>query len=95
MSEWTGSTGAGCSKWKSARIGNRAEKLAQNSAKDQLNRGVLTKLSIGKNGEYMSDRSLERARLQPAPHIDLVDLRHGWEAVPFQNSNAESFSAGC
>ncbi|HXM19773.1 MAG TPA: hypothetical protein VN948_00735, partial [Terriglobales bacterium] len=39
--------------------------------------------------------SLEGARLQAAPYIVFKDLRHGWEAVPFQNSNAESFSASC
>jgi len=42
----------------------------------------------------VSGWSLEGARLQAAPHIDLVDLRHGWEAVPFQNSNAGSLTAG-
>jgi hypothetical protein len=33
--------------------------------------------------------SFERARLQAAPCIVCKDLRHGWEAVPFQNSNAQ------
>jgi hypothetical protein len=36
-----------------------------------------------------------KARLEAAPCIVFEDLRHGWEAVPFQNSNAESFSASC
>ena len=36
---------------------------------------------------------LERARLQAAPHIVFKDLRHGYEAVPFQNSHTASFSA--
>src|ERR1700674_291788 len=43
----------------------------------------------------ISGWSLEGARLQAAPYIVFKDLRHGWEAVPFQNSNAESFSASC
>jgi hypothetical protein len=34
---------------------------------------------------------LERARLRAEPCIDFKDLRHGWEAVPFQKSNAKSF----
>jgi hypothetical protein len=34
---------------------------------------------------------LEGARLQAAPNIVLKDLRHGWKAVPFQNSNAQRF----
>jgi hypothetical protein len=33
--------------------------------------------------------------LKPRHCIVFEDLRHGWEAVPFQNSNAESFSASC
>jgi len=37
--------------------------------------------------------SFEGARLQAAPYIVFKDLRHGWEAVPFQNSNADSFPA--
>jgi hypothetical protein len=41
----------------------------------------------------ISDWSLEGARLQAAPHIVFKGLRHGWEAVPFQNFNAENFSA--
>jgi hypothetical protein len=41
----------------------------------------------------ISGVSFEGARLQAAPYIVFKDLRHGWEAVPFQNSNAESFSA--
>ena len=32
--------------------------------------------------------SLERARLRAAPYIIFKDSRHGWEAVPFQNSSA-------
>jgi len=47
---------------------------------------------LRKNAE-ISGWSLEGARLQAAPYIVFKDLRHGWEAVPFQNSNAESFSA--
>jgi hypothetical protein len=39
------------------------------------------------------DWSLEGARLQAAPYIVFKDLRHGSEAVPFQNSDAGSFSA--
>jgi hypothetical protein len=39
----------------------------------------------------ISGWSLEGARLQAAPYIVFKDLRHGWEAVPFQNSNARSF----
>jgi hypothetical protein len=49
---------------------------------------------VRKNAE-ISGWSLEGARLQAAPYIVFKDLRHGWEAVPFQNSNAESFSASC
>jgi hypothetical protein len=29
---------------------------------------------------------------EAAPYIVFKDLRHGWEAVPFQNSDAGSFS---
>jgi len=32
--------------------------------------------------------SLERARLQAAPHNVSKGLRHGWEAVPVQNFRA-------
>ena len=39
----------------------------------------------------MGDEGFERARLQAAPLSDLNDLRHGWEAVPFQNSFARGF----
>jgi hypothetical protein len=49
---------------------------------------------LRKNPE-LGDWSLERARLQAAPHIISEELRHGWEAVPFQNSTAGSFSAAC
>jgi hypothetical protein len=42
-------------------------------------------------GVYERPDSLEGARLQAAPHIVLEDFRHGWEAVPFQNSNREYF----
>jgi len=40
-----------------------------------------------------SGPSFEGARLQAAPYIVFKDLRHGWEAMPFQKSNAKSFSA--
>jgi hypothetical protein len=30
-----------------------------------------------------------------ALYIVFKVLRHGWEAVPFQNSDAQSFSASC
>ena len=39
----------------------------------------------------MGDESFERARLEAAPLSNLNDLRHGWEAVPFQNSYARGF----
>jgi hypothetical protein len=39
----------------------------------------------------LGDWSLERARLQAAPYIISKDLRHGSEAVLFQNSAAGSF----
>jgi hypothetical protein len=45
--------------------------------------------SLRKNLE-ISGWSLEGARLA-APYIVFKDLRHGREAVPFQNSNARSF----
>ena len=41
----------------------------------------------------IGDWGLERARLPAAPHAVFNDLWHGWEAVPFQNSDAQSFSA--
>jgi len=41
----------------------------------------------------MSVRSLERARPQAAPYIVFEDLRHGWEAVPFQK--VQPFPATC
>jgi hypothetical protein len=37
--------------------------------------------------------SFEGARLPAAPYIVFKELRQGWEAVPFQNFNAKSFSA--
>jgi hypothetical protein len=39
----------------------------------------------------IGDWSFERARLPAAPHIVFNALRHGREAVPFQNSDARSF----
>ena len=36
----------------------------------------------------MGDESFERVRLQAAPLSDLNDFRHGWKAVPFQDSCA-------
>jgi hypothetical protein len=41
----------------------------------------------------ISGWNFEGARLRAAPYIVFKDLRHGWEAVPFQNSNAKSFFA--
>jgi hypothetical protein len=41
----------------------------------------------------ISGWSLEGARLQAAPYIVFKELWHGWKAVPFQNSNAESSQA--
>jgi hypothetical protein len=34
---------------------------------------------------------LERTRLQAAPYIVFKNLRHGWEAVPLQEFNAQGF----
>ncbi len=47
--------------------------------------------SLRKNVE-ISGWGPERARLRAEPYIDFKDLRHGWEAVPFQKSNAKSFA---
>jgi hypothetical protein len=44
-----------------------------------------------KNGRL----GFERARLAAAPYIVFKVLWRGWEAVPFQDSDAESFSASC
>jgi hypothetical protein len=41
------------------------------------------------------DWILEGARLSAPPYSIFKDLRHGWEAVPLQNSDAERFSASC
>jgi hypothetical protein len=46
--------------------------------------------SLRKNVE-ISGWGLERAGLRAEPYIDFKDLRHDWEAVPFQKSNAKSF----
>jgi hypothetical protein len=46
--------------------------------------------SLRKNVEICG-WGLEKARLRAEPYIDFKDLRHGWEAVPFQKSNAKSF----
>jgi len=45
---------------------------------------------LRKNFE-IGDWGFERARLSAAPHIVFSDLRYGWEAVPFENSDAQSF----
>jgi hypothetical protein len=50
-------------------------------------------LNSSRKNVEMSGWALKRARLQAEPYIDFKDLRHGWEAVPFQKSNAKSFSA--
>jgi hypothetical protein len=50
-------------------------------------------------GEQLAEKhrnqrlGLERARLQAAPYIVFKNLRHGWEAVPLQEFNAQDFSA--
>ncbi|HXM22412.1 MAG TPA: hypothetical protein VN948_14245, partial [Terriglobales bacterium] len=62
----------------------------RSSLTNGLGKGTASQLA--ENAE-ISGWSLEGARLQAAPYIVFKDLRHGWEAVPFQNSNAESFSA--
>jgi hypothetical protein len=46
--------------------------------------------SLRKNVE-ISGWGLERAGLRAEPYIDFKDLRHDWEAVPFQKSNVKSF----
>jgi hypothetical protein len=47
---------------------------------------------LRKNFE-IGDWGFERARLPAAPQTVFNDLWHGWEAVPLQNSDAQSFSA--
>jgi hypothetical protein len=46
--------------------------------------------SLRKNSE-IGGWGFERARLQPRLTALFKDLRHGWEAVPLQNSNAREF----
>jgi hypothetical protein len=47
--------------------------------------------SLRKNVECAAAAALKELGFKASP-IDFKDLRHGWEAVPFQKSNAKSFS---
>jgi len=74
-------------------------------AKDVAGRASQLYRSLETSGSYegwplvvtesfeIGDWGFERARLSAAPHTAFDDSWHGWKAVPFQNSDAQSFSA--
>ena len=53
----------------------------------------MRRLALFAENFELGDSGFERVRLKAAPHIIFNDLRHGWDAVPLQNSDAQSFSA--
>jgi hypothetical protein len=65
-----------------------ASATARAAANRNLGKGMASPLA---ENSKIGGWGLEGARLQPRLKALFKNLRHGWEAVPLQNSNAREF----